>query len=610
MIISSVNRAQEKSHTGCGLPQSSFVPPDWRYMGNGTVIPISKGYADQPYFLRADDGALVLICTTGKGHEGTPGQHVACVRSEDEGATWSDPVPLEPPDGVESSYAVMLKTPSGRIYAFYNHNTDNIRRIPADKASYPEGWCYRVDTLGHFVFRFSDDHGRTWSDKRYPIPIRAFEIDRENAFKGEVLYFWNVGRAFTHGKKAFVPLHKVGSIGINVFSRSEGAFLCSDNLLTEEDPEKIRWETLPDGDIGLRAPTGGGPIAEEQSAVVLSDGTIYCIYRTVAGHPAFSVSRDEGHTWTEPAYLTYPDGRKVKHPRAANFIWKLSGGRYLYWFHNHGERTYAHRNIVWCLGATEIDTPDGKSLAFTQPEVLLYNDHLTQGMSYPDLMELPDGDLLISETEKKNARMHRVPATFVSRLFDPPPLDPEDEVFTWMMGQDKLGAHPLPRLPVFYDHEPWTDWERTPNIDWRSGITLAMVLGAAAQPGILLDNRTEDGRGFAVRMTEARRLEMMLGDRYSGSCWTFAERICPDRDTAVALIVDGGPKIVSLIVDGRFDDGGADRVFGFGRFHPFLHSLNGGDLQIHPGVRECRIFARALMTSEALQLIAAPQNRR
>jgi hypothetical protein len=29
------------------------------------------------------------------------------------------------------------------------------------------------------------------------------------------------------------------------------------------------WETLPDGEVGLRTPPGGGPIAEEQSTVVL-----------------------------------------------------------------------------------------------------------------------------------------------------------------------------------------------------------------------------------------------------------------------------------------------------------------------------------------------------
>ena len=51
-----------------------------------------------------------------------------------------------------ASYALLLKIPSGRVYVFYNHNTDNIREVIADKPAYPSGYCKRVDSLGHFVF--------------------------------------------------------------------------------------------------------------------------------------------------------------------------------------------------------------------------------------------------------------------------------------------------------------------------------------------------------------------------------------------------------------------------------------------------------------------------
>ncbi len=115
-----------------------------------------------------------------------------------QGRTWSKPVDVEPADGPEASYAVLLKTPSGRIYAFYNHNTDNLRHVKGDNPPYQDGWCTRVDTQGYFVFKYTDDHGRTWSQKRYPIPVREMQIDRENPYGGKVRYFWNVGRPFTH----------------------------------------------------------------------------------------------------------------------------------------------------------------------------------------------------------------------------------------------------------------------------------------------------------------------------------------------------------------------------------------------------------------------------
>src|SRR6059058_2218443 len=97
--------------------------PDPRHITNGRTI-ASEGYADQPYIVKADDGAWVCVITTGKGVEGASGQHVVSMRSRDQVRTWEKPVDLEPADGPEASYAVLLKVPSGRIYAFYNHNTD------------------------------------------------------------------------------------------------------------------------------------------------------------------------------------------------------------------------------------------------------------------------------------------------------------------------------------------------------------------------------------------------------------------------------------------------------------------------------------------------------
>ena len=83
-----------------------------------------------------------------------------------------------------------------------------------------------------------------------------------------------------------MPLHKVGGFGEGFMTRSEGVVLASNNLLAEDDPNQIRWETLPDGDVGLRTPPGGGPVADEQSFSVLSDGSFYVVYRTIDGHPA------------------------------------------------------------------------------------------------------------------------------------------------------------------------------------------------------------------------------------------------------------------------------------------------------------------------------------
>ena len=126
----------------------------------------TETYSDQPYVVKTADGAWLCVMTTGAGREGEAGQHVVTLRSLDRGQTWVDLAAVEPADGPESSYAVLLATPGGRVFCFYNHNTDNTRKILADPAVYPDGYCHRVDSQGHFVFKYSDDNASPGQTKR------------------------------------------------------------------------------------------------------------------------------------------------------------------------------------------------------------------------------------------------------------------------------------------------------------------------------------------------------------------------------------------------------------------------------------------------------------
>ena len=130
-------------------------------------------------------------------------------------------------------------------------------------------------------------------------------------------------------------------------------------------------------------------------------------------------SRDHGRTWTTPEFMTYgPGARKVKHTRAANFVWKAGNGRYLYWFHNHGGTTYGNqRNPAWLAAGHEVDTPAGKAIAWSEPEILLYDDDLTVRMSYPDYVE-DGGRYFITETQKTIARVHEIPGEFLEMLWN------------------------------------------------------------------------------------------------------------------------------------------------------------------------------------------------
>ena len=119
----------------------------------------------------------------------------------------------------------------------------------------------------------------------------------QNVYGGKVLFHWGVGKPFIHNGAAYVCYSKVGGFGRGFFAQNEGALLTSDNLLTESDPSKHNWETLPDGDTGLRTPEGGGPIAGEFNATPINSGSLFGTYRTIDGWSCHAYSHDDGHSW-------------------------------------------------------------------------------------------------------------------------------------------------------------------------------------------------------------------------------------------------------------------------------------------------------------------------
>ena len=584
--------------------------PDPRHIVNGRMIP-TEHYCDQPFVVKTDDGAWLCCVTTGAGHEGAQGQHVTTMRSTDCGKTWSAPVPVEQqPYDVENSYAVMLKASAGRVYIFYNHNTDNVREV---KRHDGEGAFERVDSLGHFVFKYSDDHGRSWSEKRYDIPFRLFQCDRDNIYGGELCFFWNVGKPFTHEGAAFVSLHKIGQMGEGFMQQSEGVLLKSDNLLSESDPDKITWKTLPDGEVGLRAPADGGAVSEEQSYVVLSDGSFYVNYRTIAGYPVEAYSRDGGHTWGEPQYKCYADGRRMKNPRAANFVWKCENGKYLYWFHNHGGdfirslwgqdsasnglvknggSPYDDRNPAWLCGGVEVDSPEGKIIKWSEPEVVLYTDDPFIRMSYPDLVE-QDGNYYLTETQKKIARVHEIPADFIEKIWaglEGGVAKPEPIL------SHSSAEMPAPQLKPFFVRDHTTmDFH---GIQTRAGFSLELEL-KSNEPGTVLDGMAPDGRGIRLSIIDGKCLELLMSDGQTQQRIT-SEPCLQDGNNHVVVNIDGGPHIVSFVVNGRFCDGGAHRQFGWSRFSPHLTRLDFVDSWKLSNHATLNVYDRVLMTAESM----------
>jgi hypothetical protein len=308
---------------------------------------------------------------------------------------------------------------------------------------------------------------------------------------------------------------------------------------------------------------------------------------------------------------------RVKHPRAANFVWNCSNGQYLYWFHNHGGSfigrmapshpnrisgsPYDDRNPAWLMAGREIDTPEGKQIQWSQPEIVLYDDDPYVRMSYPDLME-ENGRFFITETQKNTARLHEIASPLVDGLFHQ--WDNRSIARDGMIQQvsEWTTEFELPQLPNLNVRDNTrADFGTKDN---RAGFSIDMwlQLDSLEAGQVLLDNHDQHRSGIQLTTAENGTLRLSMNDGRQEVSWdSDSGRLTTGSPHHIAITVDGGPKIIIYVIDGVLCDGGEDRQFGWGRFSPTLRTPQGARMmQMGTAVKSLRIYNRALRTSEAV----------
>jgi hypothetical protein len=316
----------------------------------------------------------------------------------------------------------------------------------------------------------------------------------------------------------------------------------------------------------------------------------------------------------------------MKHPRAANFVWKCENGKYIYWFHNHGGRfvremwgepsinngllsingctphsPYDDRNPVWLCGGIEADSPDGKILKWSQPEIVLYTDDPFVRMSYPDLIE-DDGKYFITETQKNTARVHEIPTDFIEKIW----AGVENKEFPRCepILSSAGGTINAPVLPEFFTrnlHSPDYCGMAT-----NAGIGLELDLTVDKLEVLpLIDGQRQDGRGLALNITKTGCLELLMNDGWMEQRMT-SEPCLKTGKNHVVINIDGGPRVVSFVVNGQFCDGGEYRQFGWQRFSPYFRHVNWSEKWTVSNVDQLKVYNRILMTAEAKSTTSIP----
>ena len=164
----------------------------------------------------------------------------------------------------------------------------------------------------------------------------------------------------------------------------------------------------------------------------------------------------------------------------------------------------------------------------------------------------------------------------------------------------------MPDLPALLQRDYEAGDYRTR--DNRAGFTIELRATLEhLRPGqVLLDSRSDDGRGLLLQTADAGAVELLLNDGRTENRWACDPgSLTIGHEHHIGIIVDGGPKIIAYVIDGRFNDGGEHRQFGWGRYSPNLRTPTGSDrLRIAPSLAGSlsvlRIYERALMVTELI----------
>jgi hypothetical protein len=582
---------------------------DWRALTSGTVM-LEDAYLDQPYCVIWSNsstastlststsastassssssssssklpggGRWLCTITRNNASEGHADEHAEILYSDDAGATWTTGIRLEPPTNPDNAYGVIVQTTFGRVYVIYNMNLDRVSKLPDGSP------ISRDDEIGHFVMRYTDDGGDTWSADRYEVPYALTSIDRNNSWKGAVKIMWSVDQVKVRGGRTF---HAFTKIGTYPQSPPEQVFLLSSpNLLTEPNASLVTWDLLPSGDVGLSAPVPATTNWEEGHVIPLSESPgFFALCRTNLGYlgAAFTADPTGSSGWSSPGlFVTYWNalpsaaGRRLKNPQGPITLKRfVSTGRYLFLFYLNSFPGYGERNPVFISSGVE---EDGQ-VRFSQPEIVLYDYEMTADNrpGYPDFIEDPtNGAVYITETNKTIARIHLVDNATLSLLWRQDAINETalDGLAISFTPSSQGKSFPTPSLPDL------TPSSYKPGV----GVTIALWLAdhAAAQPGqVLVDVGTlrigvASGGALQVNVTDSKGVRSNLTMDADCTARLLSPVPAGFAGHYAAVVVDGGAHVLTMSVDGAVCDGGEKDIFGFAWISALTGSLGPGD---------------------------------
>ena len=307
----------------------AYVPRSWDGSTNDS---------HNEHFLVFDGpgGVRMTVWTQSPGIPGkAPRNRIMFSHSPDGGVHWeaprriagsagpNDPAPM-------ASWGFPMVSRSGRIYVIWNQNDGSHGWIQMHT-----GWMYG---------RYSDDQGRTWSEpERIEMPASPYD-DATGKTPPEWIV-WQIpmrdgGGCFT-GYTHWLDPTRAFYKKIEGWTQIESVceFMRFENVDRNPRPRELWIRYSAWGDKALRVPYYRQPlmsVAQEPSLVRLPDHSLFCAMRTNTGYIWYSVSKDDGATWSNPRPLLRKDaGLPILQPVSSCPIYQLGDGRFILLHHDH-----------------------------------------------------------------------------------------------------------------------------------------------------------------------------------------------------------------------------------------------------------------------------------
>ncbi len=396
--------------------------------------------------------------------EGHPDERIVFSISQDMGLSWSAPqviVASDMQNQEHTPYGIPFVVPStGRIYLFYfliacTDGPEFARRIREnDIDNETPLYRYRTHPLhgtGHLHFKYSDDNGKSWSDRvKIDLPGRDLNVLKDRYYgwlnhPPQIMPDGSVIFTFTNSYRNW-RAWQVEAANTNIVR--------CENIIEENNPEKLIFTLLPEGPHGIRveayvhkdnpslnqlSKTFGGqpdlmmPNFQELTVIPLKSGKWMGVGRCYLGSPAYTISSDCGRTWSHAKPLCYaPGGESIKHPMTMCPIAKTLDGRIVLLFTN---------NDGFCNGASHIwqgdgytrnpqyisvglemeDTEENGGIVFGEPIVLAMvddkiNPNLKTGISMPQFFERCGRYFVCYNINKNDILLDELPASVLDAL--------------------------------------------------------------------------------------------------------------------------------------------------------------------------------------------------